>query len=113
MNLKKAKEENKSVALVSVDTKRNLIDALINDVIKQDYLKEFVIDDSENKSKLLFYVEEGNKIFIDLLKKQIKDYVNMYRDLYSDYDIIFGYGIYPIDALDDFDLIKKLNKVHI
>lgn len=113
LNLKKAKEENKSVALVSVSTKSDLIDALINDVIKQDYLKEFVIDESEDTPKLLFYVEEANKIFIDLLKKQIKDYVNMYKDLYSNYDIIFGYGIYPIDALDDFDLIKKLNKSHI
>lgn len=113
VNLKKAKEENKSVALVSVDSKKNLLEALVKDVIKSDYLKEYVIEDSDDTSKLLFYVDEGNKIFIDLLKKQIRDYINMYKDLYSDYDIIFGYGIYPIDALDDFDLMKKLNKVHI
>ncbi len=112
-NLKNAKINNKSVALISIKSDRSFLEALLKDVIKSEYIKEYLIEDSPEGSNLLFYVDDGNKVFVDFLKKQVKEYLNMYKNIYSDCDIIFGYGIYPIDALDDFDLIKKLNRVKL
>ena len=61
-------------------------------------------------STLLLSVEDGDKFLADFLKKRVNEFINLHKDLCQDCDIMYGYGIYPIDALDDLDLIKRVNK---
>ena len=110
-NLQRAKMKNQSVALISLKSKSDIIEEIKNNVIKKDYLKDSATEtDLDGISTLLLSVEDGDKFLADFLKKRVNEFINLHKDLCQDCDIMYGYGIYPIDALDDLDLIKRVNK---
>lgn len=110
-NLKNAKINNKNISLITVQADKNILDDLISNVINSDYLKESAIDNDGDKSTLYLSLEDGNSAFVKFLQEKISEYANVHYG--ENCGIIYGYGIYPKDALDDFDLIKRLNKVSI
>lgn len=105
-NLQKSKVSNSTLALIKIKSNKNIITE-IKQNLKESYLKNSVIEDFENESHLTFSIIDADKYSVDFIKKRIEEHLTSIK-VFNTCDIMFSYGIYPRDALDDYDLIKHV-----
>ncbi len=109
-NLQKAKVGNSTLALVKIKTSEEILDEIKTQILTEKHLENSALEIQDDFCTLSLAIPEGDKYSADFLKKRIQDFANSNKNLCENYDIMFSYGVYPRDALDDIDLIKKVNK---
>lgn len=105
--LQKSKVNNSTLALVKVKTSDEILQDLQKSRIKENYLNISIQEKTDGNSILTMVIQDGDKFSADFLKKQIHSYIKERRNLYPNCAIMYSYAIYPDDAIDDVDLIKK------
>ena len=108
-NLQKAKVNNSSIALIKVKGDEALIQDIIeeNNLINKNYLNNSIKETNEKISTLTMTIPDGDKFSADFLKKKIQGYVNEHKNVYPNCAIMYSYAVYPEDAIDEGELIKK------
>lgn len=108
--IQKAKVANSSVALIKIKGEEDLMKDLLSDnnLINKNYLNNCLEETEDSTLSLTLAIPEGDKFSADFLKKKLQSYVQDRKNLYPNCGIMYSYAIYPEDALDDIDLMKKL-----
>lgn len=109
-NVQKAKINNTTMALIKIKGENELIQDIKTGVITENYLNNSVSEPDGKTTVLTMAVPGGDSYSSDFLKKKIQDYITSHGNLYPNCAIMYSYGIYPRDALDDVELIKKTNE---
>ncbi|MBP7211509.1 hypothetical protein KBA27_01610 [bacterium] len=107
--LQRAKVNNTSVALLKIKTDRNIMKDLISEkkLFGESYLNNQIEEDDGKDKILTIVIPDGDGFSADFTKKKLEKYVSDYSNLYSNCDIMFSYSVYPDDAIDENELIKK------
>lgn len=109
-NLQKAKVNNSSLTLIKIKSEKELIDDLQANLINENYLNNSLKETDDKTACIMMAIQDGDKFLGDFLKKKIQGYVKTRGNLYSNCAILYSYGVYPDDALDDEGLIKKVQE---
>lgn len=111
-NLLKAKVNNSSLAVIKIKAETRLIQDIIekDNLINKNYLNNS-IKETENKATVLtMLIPDGDKFSADFLKKKVQGYIKDRKNLYPNCAIMYSYGVYPDDAIDDVGLIRKVEE---
>jgi len=108
-NLQKAKVNNASIALIKVKGDEALIKDILDEknLINKTYLNNSIKETSDKISTLTMTIPDGDKFSADFLKKKIQGYVNERKNVHPNCAIMYSYAVYPEDAIDESELIKK------
>lgn len=106
-SMQKAKVNNSTLALIKLRAASELVEDLKTGVINASYLNNSFCEVVDKITTLSMAVPDGDKFSADFLKKKIQEYVNSHGNLYQSCAIMYSYGIYPKDAIDDVGLLKK------
>lgn len=106
-NLQKAKVNNSSLALIKIKAENDLMQDLEENLINKNYLNNSIIETEDKIIDLTMVIPDGDKFSADFLKKKLQAYINERRNLYPNYAIMYSYAVYPDDAIDELELIKK------
>lgn len=108
-NLQKAKVANTSLSLVMLKGDSNVINDVIEDkkLINKIYLGNSIKEVENKTTTLTMAIAEGDKFSADFLKKKIQTFVKERGNLYPNCAIMYSYAVYPEDATDEVELIKK------
>lgn len=116
-NLQKAKVNNSSLAVIKIKSEDNLINDLAEskNLINKNYLNNSIKEKEDKITTLSMIVPDGDKFSADFLKKKLQSYIKDRRNLYPNCAIMYSYAVYPEDAIDDTDLLKKAGEsfVHV
>lgn len=116
-NLQKAKVNNSSLAVIKIKSEEALIKDLIEskNLINKNYLNNSIKEKEDKITTLTMIVPDGDKFSADFLKKKVQSYIKDRRNLYPNCAIMYSYAVYPEDAIDDMDLLKKAGEsfVHV
>lgn len=107
-NIQKSKIKNASLALIKIKTDSELIKDIESQVIKANYLNNSLKKIGEKTTELTMAIPDGDKFSADFLKKKLQSYIKERGNLYPNCAIMYSYGIYPDDALDDLELLKRV-----
>lgn len=108
--LQKAKVNNTSMALIKIKGENEALKDITTNLIKPNYLTNSLTQIEDKTTSLTMAIPEGDKFAADFMKKQIQTYIKDRENLYPNCAIMYSYGVYPDDALDDVELIKKVNE---
>jgi len=108
--IQKAKVGNNSASLIKIKGDKSVINAMLEEktLVNKNYLNNSTIEEGTKESTLSMIIPDGDKFSADFLKKKIENYVKERANLYPNCAIIFSYAVYPDDALDEVELIKKI-----
>lgn len=108
-HLLKAKINNSSLAIIKIKAENDLIQNIIEteNLINKNYLNNSIKEIEDKTTTVTMVVPDGDKFSADFLKKKIQSYVKDHGNLYPNCAIMYSYGVYPEDALDEVELIKK------
>lgn len=106
-SLQKAKVNNSTLAVIKVKSNEDIIQDLQKNLIKENYLNISIKQKTDEGIILTMVIQDGDKFSADFLKKQIQGYIKERRNLYPNCAIMYSYAVYPEDAIDDVELIKK------
>lgn len=108
-NLQKAKVNNESIALIKIKGEEALIQEILDDknLISKNYLNNSIKETSDKISTLTMTIPDGDKFSADFLKKKLQGYVNERKNVHQNCAIMYSYAVYPEDAIDEAELIKK------
>lgn len=108
-HLLKAKINNSPLSVIKMKGENNLVNDLIEDenLINKNYLNNSLKEMKDKITTLTMIVPDGDRFSADFLKKKIQGYVKDRGNLYPNCAIMFSYAVYPEDALDEVELIKK------
>lgn len=109
-NLQKAKINNSSMALIKIKADTELLNDIQSKSIKASYLNNSLKETDEKTTELTMAIPDGDKFSADFLKKKLQSCIKERGNLYPNCAIMYSYGIYPDDAVDDFDLIRKVDE---
>lgn len=109
-NLQKAKSNNSSLTLIKVQTENDLMHDLKANLITETYLNNSLQQIDGKQTSLTMVIPDGDKFLADFLKKKIQGYVKDRKNLYPNCAIMYSYGVYPDDAPDEVDLMKKTDE---
>jgi signal transduction histidine kinase len=111
-NLQKAKVSNSSLSIVKIQGDKELVEAVINEknLINENYLTTSIKETDDKTTKIVMVISDGDKFAADFLKKKLEEYVKTHENLYPNCAIMYSYGVYPDDALDETDLIRKMDE---
>lgn len=109
-NMQKAKVNNSSLALIKVKSENEIIKDLQANLINENYLNISIKEIDNKETSLTMVIPDGDKFSADFLRKKIQGYIKERGNLYPNCVIMYSYGIYPDDAIDDVELIKKVNE---
>jgi len=116
-NLQKAKINNSSVALLKIKGEKALVQDLLdeNNLINKNYLNNSIEEIENDLKTVTMVIQDGDKFSVEFLKKKIEEYLNQHGNLYPNCAILFSYGVYPDDGIDEGELISKVEDsfVHI
>lgn len=116
-NLQKAKVNNSSLAVIKIKSEEALINDLIEskNLINKNYLNNSIKETEDKITTLTMIVPDGDKFSADFMKKKVQSYIKDRRNLYPNCAIMYSYAVYPEDAIDDTDLLKKAGEsfVHV
>lgn len=103
----KAKVNNKNMSLIKIKTDKDLLQDLKTGVISENYLNNSLMEIDDKQATLTMSITDGDKFSADFLKKKLSEYMTSHGNLYQNCAIMYSYGVYPNDALDDVELLKK------
>lgn len=106
-SLQKAKTNNTTLSLIKVRTDKDLLQDLQTGVISENYLNNSLKEIDGKQATLTMSIQDGDKFSADFLKKKLSEYMTSHGNLYPSCAIMYSYGVYPNDALDDVELLKK------
>lgn len=106
-NLQKAKVNNSSLAIIKVKADGEMLSDIQKNVIKENYLNISIREIQGDSEILTMVIPDGDKFSADFLKKKIQGYVKDRRNLYPTCAMMYSYAVYPEDAIEDTELIKK------
>ncbi|MFA7658848.1 MAG: hybrid sensor histidine kinase/response regulator [Candidatus Gastranaerophilaceae bacterium] len=111
-NLQKAKINNSSIALIKIKGENELIEDILKEknLINKNYLNNFVKEAEGKNTTLTMVIPDGDKFSANFLKKKMQGYIKSHKNLYPNYAIMYSYGVYPEDSLDDAGLIRKVEE---
>lgn len=109
-NLQKAKGNNSSLALIKLKAEKALIEDLQTNLINENYLNISLKEKENTSTVLTMVIPDGDKFSADFLRKKIHGYIKERENLYPKCVIMYSYAVYPEDAIDDVELIKKLGE---
>lgn len=108
-NLQKSKVNNSSLAIVKVKGEKQLIADMINNesLIKKNYLNNSFEETQDELTLLTMVIPDGDRFLADFLKKKINSYIAEKKILYPNCAMMYSYAVYPEDAIDEVELMKK------
>lgn len=108
-SLQKAKVNNSSLALIKIKGVSEVIVDILEEknLINKNYLNNCVKEIKDKTTVLTMTIPDGDKFSADFLKKKIQEYIKSRKNIYPNCVIMYSYAVYPEDALDDVELIKK------
>lgn len=109
-NLQKSKVNNSSLALIKLKSENRIIEDLEKNLINESYLNNSIKETEGKTTTLTIVIPDGDKFSADFLKKKLQTYVKKQESLSQNCVIMYSYGVYPEDALDDVELIKKTDE---
>lgn len=109
-NLQKAKVNNSTLALIKIKAENELMKAIKTNLINENYLNNSMIEIQGKNTVLTMAISEGDKYSADFLKKKLQDYIKTHENVYPKYAIMYSYGVYPTDAFDDVELLRKTHE---
>lgn len=111
-SLQKAKINNSSLALIKIKSEDKLIQDLINDenLIKKNYLNNSIQENENKETVLTMVIPDGDRFSADFLKKKLQSYIKDYKNSSQNCAIMYSYAVYPEDAIDEVELIKKVGE---
>lgn len=114
-NLQKAKVNNSSLGLIKIKATGEMLHDIQKNVIKENYLNNSIKEIGDDSEVLTMVIPDGDKFSADFLKKKIQGYIKDRRNLYPTCAMMYSYAVYPEDAIEDTELIKKAGEsfVHI
>lgn len=111
-NLLKAKLNNSSLAIIKIKAETALIQSIIEmpNLINKNYLNNSINEIDNKITSLTMVIPDGDKFSADFLKKKIQGYIKERKNLYPNYAIMYSYGVYPEDAIDEVELMRKTDE---
>lgn len=109
-SLQKSKVNNSTFALIKLKAVKELIKDLKDKVIKENYLNNSLTEFDGKNATLTMAIADGDRYSADFLKKRVQEYITTHNNVYPNCVIMYSAGIYPTDALDDVELIKKVDE---
>jgi len=108
-NLLKAKVNNSSLAIIKVKAETELIQDILEqeNLINKNYLNISIKEAEDKFTDLTMVIPDGDKFSADFLKKKIQGFFKDRKNLYPNYAIMYSYGVYPEDGIDEVELIRK------
>lgn len=108
-NMQKAKVNNSSLALIKIKAENELMQDILQqqNLLNKNFLNNSIQERQEDKTELTMAILDGDKFSADFLEKKLQEYIKDHRNVYPNYAIMYSYGVYPKDALDDVELMKK------
>jgi len=110
-SLQKAKVNNSTLALIKVKANSELVQDLQMGVINENYLNNSLKEVKEKNTVLTMAIPDGDKYLADFLKTKLQEYIKDHGNLYPNCAIMYSYGVYPRDALDEVELMKKTEEL--
>lgn len=107
--VQKAKINNSTLALIKLKGDSELVQDIKTGLITENYLNNSLCEIDGTNTILTMAIPDADSFASDFLKKKIQDYIISHGNLYSNCAIMYSYGVYPRDALDDVELIKKID----
>ncbi len=108
--LQKVKINNSSLAVIKIKAENKLMENLQTNLINANYLNNSLKEFDGKFTNLTMIIPDGDKFSANFLKKKIQSYLKEQRKIPEKHAIMYSYGVYPDDALDDFELIKKVEE---
>lgn len=110
-NLLKAKINNTPLAVIKIQAEAKIIQEIIGNenLINKNYLNNSITKTEDNLTDLTMIIPGGDKFSADFLKKKIQGYIKERKNIYPNCAIMYSYGVYPDDAVNEVELLKKLN----
>lgn len=116
-NLLKAKVNNSTLALIKIKAETELMQGILDEenLINKNYLNNSIQETENNLTDLTMVIPSGDKFSADFLKKKIQGYLKERKNIYPNCAIMYSYGVYPEDAINEVELIKKIEEsfIHI
>ncbi len=111
-DLQKAKINNSSLAVIKIKSENEIIQSLINDekLIKKSYLNNSIQESDKRETALTMVIPDGDRFSADFLKKKLQSYTKDYKNLNPNCAIMYSYAVYPEDAIDEVELMKKVGE---
>ncbi len=111
-DLQKAKINNSSLAVIKIKSENEIIQSLINDekLIKKSYLNNSIQENDKKDTALTMVIPDGDRFSADFLKKKLQSYTKDYKNLNPNCAIMYSYAVYPEDAIDEVELMKKVGE---
>lgn len=111
-NLLKAKVNNSSLALIKIKAETELLQDIIEqqNLVNKNYLNNSISEIEAKTTALTMVIPDGDKFSADFLKKKIQGYFKDRKNLYSSCAIMYSYGVYPEDGMNEVELIRKLDE---
>lgn len=109
-NLQKAKVNNSSLALLKLKGDSELVQDIRTGVISENYLNNSLSEKEGKNTTLTLSIPDGDKFLADFIKKKLQEYIKDHGNLYPNCAIMYSYGVYPDDAIDDVGLLRKIGE---
>lgn len=109
--LQKAKANNTSLAIIKIKGETKIIEKIVEEknLINKNYFNNSIVEKEDKSASLTMVIPEGDKYSASFLEKKIKSFAKENSTLSKNYAIMYSYGVYPDDAIDEVELIKKVN----
>lgn len=111
--IQKARANNYTLSIIKMkETTSDLIEVMLaeKNLIGKNYLTNSFFEKHDGNKILTMIVKDGDKFSTDFLKKKLQAYLAEFSKNGGKHDIMFSYSIYPDDAIDEIDLIKKTDE---
>ncbi len=110
-NLLKAKVNNSSLALIKIKAETELVQDILeqNNLVNKNYLNNSFSEVEGKITDLTMVIPDGDKFSADFLKKKIQGYFKERQNLSPTCAIMYSYGVYPEDGIDEVELLRKLD----
>lgn len=114
-NLLKAKLNNSSLAVIKIKAETGLVQSILEkqNLVNKNYLNNSIKEIEDKTTALTMVIPDGDKFSADFLKKKIQGYIKERKNLYPNYAIMYSYGVYPEDAIDEVELMRKVEEAFL